>query len=225
MEGALSVIALVAVVVSAGAITVAAHFRKDRAAELRSWAHEHGWHYTDHHPRPLEDTVLPRAVHGQHARSQYVLTGRRGTHLVTAFEYTHAASASDRRGTGRSRHTYRIVAVRTPGPNAELEIRRRVVPRPVADGTEPIDAVFDLTFHTAGSDTAFTRAVLDRATRAWLLADTRSRSLPVRFSGDHVLTWAPMRLDPDRALTAADYLIDLVNRVPTTAWHGRPTGR
>ncbi|WP_116244516.1 hypothetical protein [Nocardiopsis sp. FIRDI 009] len=225
MEGALSVIALVAVVVSAGAIAVAAHFRKDRAAELRSWAREHGWHYTDHHPRPLEGTVLPRAVHGQHARSQHVLTGRRGAHLVTAFEYTHAASASDRRGTGRSRHTYRIVAVRTPGPNAELEIRRRVAPRSATADSDPTDTLFELAFHTFGSDAAFTHAVLDRSTRAWLLADTRSRSLPVRFSGDHVLTWAPMRLDPDRALTAADYLIDLLDRVPAAVWHERPTGR
>ncbi|MEV2276571.1 hypothetical protein AB0I72_13360 [Nocardiopsis sp. NPDC049922] len=226
MEGALSLVALVAVVVSAGAITVAAHFRKDRAAALRAWARAHGWHYTDNHPRPLEDTVLPCTVHGQHARSQHVLTGRRGAYLVTAFEYTHPATAADRRGTGRSRHTYRIVAVRTPGPNAELEIRRRVEPRSATGGDpDRVDTVFDAAFQTTGSDSAFTRSVLDPATRKWLLADARSRSLPVRFSGDHVLTWAPMRLDPDRALTAADYLVELVDRVPSTAWNGRTTGR
>ncbi|OLT28945.1 hypothetical protein BJF83_13480 [Nocardiopsis sp. CNR-923] len=226
MEGALSLVALVAVVVSAGVITVAAHFRMDRATALRAWAHANGWHYTDHHPRPLEDTVLPRAVHGQHARSQHVLTGRRGAHLVTAFEHSHTATAADRRGNGRSRLTYRIVAVRTPGPNAELEIRRRVELRPATgDGVEPVDTVFDAAFQTTGSDATFTHAVLDQATRRWLLADSRSRSLPVRFSGDHVLTWAPMRLDPARALTAADYLIELVDRVPSTAWNGRTTGR
>jgi hypothetical protein len=27
-----------------------------------------------------------------------------------------------------------------------------------------------------------------------------------------------MGLDPDRALTAADYLIELVNRIPARAW-------
>jgi hypothetical protein len=219
MEGVLAVIALVAVVVSAGAITVAAHFRTERASGMRAWAREHGWHYTENHPRPLEDATLPRPVRGEHARAQHVLTGRRGQYLVTAFEHTHSASAPARRGTGRTRHTYRVVAVRTPGPGAELEIRRRDLARTVPhDGSGDVDTAFASAFHTVGSDDEFTRSVLDRDTAAWLLADSRSRSLPVRFTGDYVLTWAPMGLDPDRALTAADYLIELVNRIPARAW-------
>ncbi len=58
----------------------------------------------------------------------------------------------------------------------------------------------------------------------WLLSDPRSRSFPVRFTGEHVLTWAVMRLDPDRALTAADYLIDLIDRVPAQAGGTHATG-
>lgn len=229
MEGVLAVIALVAVVVSAGAITVAAHFRTERSSEMRAWAREHGWHYTEHHPHPLEDAVLPRPVHGEHARAQHVLTGRRGQYLVTAFEHTHTASAPDRRGTGRVRHTYRVVAVRTPGPAAELEIRSRdlahAVPGHGCDrGSGEVDPAFGTAFHTVGSDEEFTRSVLDHDTAAWLLADSRSRSLPVRFTGDYVLTWAPMGLDPDRALTAADYLIELVNRIPAQAWQRRAPG-
>ncbi|WP_150236368.1 hypothetical protein [Nocardiopsis quinghaiensis] len=214
MEGALPVIALAAVVMSAGAVVVAAHFRKERTAELRSWARTHGWTYTDHLSRPLGEAALPRSTVGPHPRAEHVLTGRRGQYPVVAFEQTHTMG----RGTGRVRHAYRIVAVRTPGPNAELRILRRR-DRGISDDT------FDSAFHASGNDPAFTGAVLDGVVTKWLLADPRSRSLPVHFSGDYVLTWAAMRLDPDRALTVADYLIDLVERIPDEAWKRRAPGR
>ncbi|WP_159942296.1 MULTISPECIES: hypothetical protein [unclassified Nocardiopsis] len=214
MEGALSVIALVAVVLSAGTIAVAAHFRKERAAGLRDWAHAHGWTYTEHLPDPLGEAVLPRSALGPHPRALHVLTGRRGPHLVTAFEQTHTTG----RGTDRVRHVHRIVAVRTPGPGAELQIVRR-------RGSETSDDTFGSAFQAVGRDPGFTAAVLDGVVTKWLLADPRSRSLPVRFSGDYVLTWAAMRLDPDRALTAADYLIDLVERIPADAWKRGAPGR
>lgn len=213
MEVALPVIALVVVVVSAGTIAVAAHFRKERAAQLRAWAREHGWTYSESRQAPLGDTVLPRCTNGAHPRSQHVLSGRRGQHAVVAFEHTHTA----RQGAAKVRQTYRIVAVRTPGPNADLEIRRR-------DRLAPSDDAFERVFHAVGGDTGFARAVLDRALTAWLLADPRSRSLPVRFSGGYVLTWAAMRLDPNRSLTAADYLIDVVERIPAQAWNRHTPG-
>jgi hypothetical protein len=228
MEGALSLIALVAVVVSAGVITVAAHFRKERVTELRHWADEHGWHYTEHHPRPLEEATLPPALRGRDPRVRHVLTGRRGAHLVTMYELSHSAPTPARRDTGRARHTHRVVAVHTPSSGAELEIRRRDLARTVSldgrGGPEQVGRAFTEAFHTVSSDDRFARAVLDHGTVSWLLSDCRSRSLPVRFTGGHVMTWAAMRLDPDRALTAADYLIDLVSRVPDQAWERDTTG-
>ncbi|PDP84694.1 hypothetical protein CQJ94_26900 [Glycomyces fuscus] len=214
MEGALSVIALVAVVMSAGTIAVAAHFRKERSTELRGWARERGWTYTEHLSSPLGEAVLPRSTLGPHPRAQHVLTGRRGQHLVVAFEQTHTAG----RGADRVRRVHRVVAVRTPGPNAELQILRRRDP-------DASDDDFAGAFHASGNDPAFTGTVLDGVVTKWLLTDPRSRSLPVRFSGDYVLTWAAMRLDPDRAVTAADYLIALVERVPAEAWKRRAPGR
>lgn len=216
MEGALSVIALVTVVVSTGAITVTAHFRKGRTDELRTWARARGWAYTESHPRPLEDTVLPRGTHGPRARSQHVLTGRHGRHEVTFFEYSHTLPTTTRRGAGRTRHTYRIVAVRLPKAGPDLEIHRRA-PVGGVTGEDP-ESAFAEAFTTNGSDNEFTRAALDRPLTSWLLTDPRAHSLPVRFSGSYVLTWVAMRLDPDRALTAADYLIDLLERVPAEAW-------
>ena len=213
MEVALPAIALIVVVVSAGAIAVAAHFRKERVAELRSWAREHGWNYAEHQSAPLGDAVLPRCTNGPHPRAQHVLSGRRGRHAVVVFEHAHTA----RNGAAKVRQAYRIVAVRTPGPNADLEIRRR-------DRPAPSDDAFERTFHAVGGDTGFARSVLDRAMTGWLLSDPRSRSLPVRFSGDYVLTWAAMRLDPNRSLTAADYLIDVVERIPAEAWKRHTTG-
>ncbi|MEU3016820.1 hypothetical protein ABZ635_05415 [Nocardiopsis sp. NPDC007018] len=221
MEGALSLIALVAVVVSAGTITVAAHFRKERVAELQGWARAHGWHYTEHHPRPLEEATLPDALQGRNPRVRHVLTGRRGTHLVTMFELTHAAPNA-RRGADGPRRTHRVVAVRTPGLGADLEIRRRDLARSVSldasGGPEEVSRSFDEAFYTNGTDAGFTNAVLDHATVSWLLSDCRSRSLPVRFTGGHAMTWTALRLDPDHALAAADYLTALVDRVPSRAW-------
>ena len=219
MEGALPLIALVAVVVSAGVITVAAHFRQERVAELRGWAREHDWDYVEQHPSPLADVTLPEELRAPGVRARHVLTGRRGRHLVTLFELDRP---SGRGGDGPAPRPHRIVAVRAPGPGAELEIHRRDLSRTVSfDGRgepEEIDRAFAGAFRTSGDDERFARAVLTRGTVAWLLSDCRSRSLPVRFSGGHVLTWAPMRLDPARALTAADYLIDLVDRIPGRAW-------
>lgn len=208
MEGALSVIALAAVVISAGTVVVAAHFRKERVTELRNWARERGWSYTDHLPRPLGEVSLPQRAHGRLPRARHVLAGRHGPHLVIAFEHTHTA----RKVAGKARHVHRVVAVRTPGPNAELEILPRW-----EHGAPSTDA-FDNAFRTVGGDPGFTDAVFDTSITKWLLSDPRSRSLPVRFSGDYVFTWAAMRLDPDRALTAADYLIDFVERIPAKAW-------
>ena len=207
MEGALPVLALVAVVVTAGAVAVSAHFRKERAAELRGWAHAHGWTYTEHHPAPLGDAALPRPLGGRSPRFRHVLAGRHSGHRVTFFEHTPRPAT---RGAEGDEHTYRVVAVRTPGIDADLEIRRR-------DDTADRETAFEHAFQVSGCD-GFARAALDRETSEWLFSDPRSRSFPVRFTGEHVLTWAVMRLDPDRALTAADYLIDLIDRVPSQAW-------
>ncbi|CAL9569739.1 hypothetical protein SUDANB121_04839 [Nocardiopsis dassonvillei] len=214
MEGALPVLALVVVVVAAGAVAVSAHFRKERVVELRSWARTHGWTYAEHHPAPLGDAALPRPLGGRSPRFRHVLAGRHGGHRVVFFEHTPRPAA---RGADEAVHTYRVVAVRTPGTDTDLEIRRRDDAAATAAGTD-----LERAFHVSGGD-GFARAALGPETVEWLLADPRSRSFPVRFTGEHVLTWAVLRLDPDRALTAADYLIDLIDRVPAQAW-GTHTG-
>lgn len=218
MEGALPMIALATVVVSAGVIIVAAHFRKERVTELRQWAQRNGFGYVEHAPVPLADTALPRILQSHAPRARHLLTGRRGRHSVIMFELNHPA---DRRGGGAAL-AHRVVAVRTPGPVANLEIRRRdlahAVPFDERGTPEEVEKAFASAFHTIGGDERFTRNALGRNTISWMLADFRSRSFPVRFADGHVLTWTPMRLDPDRALTAADYLIDLVDRVPSHVW-------
>ncbi|MFL1380336.1 hypothetical protein [Nocardiopsis protaetiae] len=214
MEGALPVLALVVVVVTAGAVVVSAHFRKERVVELRSWARAQGWTYAEHHPAPLGAAALPRPMGGRSPRFRHVLEGRHGGHHVTLFEHTPRPAA---RGTGEVPHTYRVVAVRTPGTDTDLEIRRRD-DAPAGAATD-----FARAFQVSGGD-GFARAALDRETVEWMLSDPRSRSFPVRFTGEHVLTWAVLRLDPDRALTAADYLIDLIDRVPEQAWGTHATG-
>lgn len=224
MEGALPMLALATVVVSAGVIIVAAHFRKERVTELRQWADQNGFEYAEHAPLPLADTALPRVLHGHASRAHHVLTGHHGRHAITMFELTRP---TDRCDTGPT-PTHRVVAVHTPGPGANLEIRRRDLARTVAfDGhgtPEETEKAFASAFHTIGGDELFTQSVLAQETIAWLLSDCRSRSFPMRFAGGHVLTWAPMRLEPDRALTAADYLIDLVDRVPSRVWTCDTTG-
>lgn len=214
MEGALPVLALVVVVVTAGAVAVSAHFRKERVVELRSWAHAHGWTYAEHHPAPLGDAALPRPLGGRSPRFRHVLAGRHGGHSVTFFEHTPRPAA---RGADGDTHTYRVVAVRTPGTDTDLEIRRR------EDAAAATGTGLEHAFQVSGGD-GFARAALDRETVEWLLSDPRSRSFPIRFTGEHVLTWAVMRLDPDRALTAAEYLIDLIDRLPAQAWRTHTTG-
>lgn len=219
MEGVLPTIALVVVVASVGAITVAAHFRKDRVGELRAWARDNGWTYTDQHPAPLGEAALPTEPGASSARHQHVLDGRRGVYRVTAFEHVQSVPAPTGQGLAHVEHTHRVVAVRTPGVGTDLEIRRRNPRAGAAEEVEPFVAAFQ----TTGGDSEFARSVLNGALTSWLLSDTRSRSLPVRFTGGYVFTWAPMRLAPDRALMAADYLIDLLEHIPRQTWE-RCTG-
>lgn len=219
MVGVLPTIALVVVVASVGAITVAAHFRKDRVGEFRAWARDNGWTYTDQHPAPLGEAVLATEPGTRRSRHQHVLDGRRGVYRVTVFEHVQSVPVTTEQGVAHVEHTHRVVAVRTPGVGTDLEIRRRTPCTGAADEA----AHFGAAFQTTGGDSKFARSVLDGALTSWLLSDTRSRSLPVRFTGGYVLTWAPMRLAPDRALIAADYLIDLLERIPRQTWE-RCTG-
>lgn len=222
MEGVLPMIALVVVVVTVGAITVAAHFAKERVGELRAWARDNGWTYTDRHPAPLGEAALPTGPGVRRSRHQHVLTGSWGLYRVTAFEHVQAVPVAEGEGSGHVEHVHRVVAVRTPGVGGDLEIRRRAPHAGAAEG--PAEAgPFGTAFDTSGGDSEFARSVLDGDLASWLLADPRSRSLPVRFTGGYVLTWAPMRLDPDRALLAADYLIDLLEHIPHQTWE-RCTG-
>ncbi|WP_017609066.1 hypothetical protein [Nocardiopsis xinjiangensis] len=213
MEGVLPTIALVVVVVTVGAITVAAHFREDRGGESRAWARENGWTYTDQHPAPLGEAVLPTEPGTRKSRCRHVLDGRRGVYRVTAFEHVQSVPVTTEQGVARIEYIHRVVAVRTPGVGTDLEIRRRTHAGTI-DGAAPFGAAFQ----TTGGDSEFARSVLDGTLTSWLLSDTRSRSLPVRFTGGYVLTWAPMRLAPDRALIAADYLIDLLEHIPRQTW-------
>ncbi|MBB6119223.1 hypothetical protein [Nocardiopsis algeriensis] len=215
MEGTLSVVALVAVVASAGAITFSSHFRQERAAEIRSWARERGWSYAASRTWQPARAALPLGPGGDPVLS-HVLTGRHRSREVTAFEFTRSAPGSSR-GTGEaSRPTYCAVAVRAPGPCPDLRIHHR---GPADPG--PAATAFERAFASSGGDPDFTRAVLSSGTVAWLLADPRSRSLPVRFSGEYVFTWTSMRLRPRRVLTAADYLVELVDHIPAEAWQRR----
>ena len=219
MEGVLPTIALVVVVVSVGAITVAAHFREDRVGELRAWARDNGWTYTDQHPAPLGEAVLPTEPGTRKSRRRHVLDGRRGVYRVTAFEHVQSVPVTTEQGVAHVEYIHRVVAVRTPGVGTDLEIRRRTPRAGTADEAAPFGAAFQ----TTGGDSEFARSVLGGALTSWLLSDTRSRSRPVRFTGGYVLTWAPMRLAPDRALIAADYLIDLLEHIPRQTWE-RCTG-
>ncbi len=220
MEVALLLVGIVALGAVVGLVGRARH--RSRASELQAWAASHGWGYVER-DAALGERFLGEPFGRGYARTGvHVLTGEHRGHRVLAFEYRFREPS----GTlGQSRRTigyrYPAVAVPTPAPRPVLQVGRehpgtRILSAIGLDDWQLGDEAFDRAFRVRMADAAFARDVLHPLMVQWLLAD--GRSLPFRFERADLVCWQRGGLRPERALGMADYLVDVLDRVPQGGW-------
>jgi hypothetical protein len=198
-------------------VTAEKRKRKKKAATLSEFARRHGWTY-----RPSDPSLVQR-WRGQpftgRGGAEHILYGAYRAHHVLMFEYNHTQfeiKASDDMSAGAVYST--VVALTLPGPRPWLQ----VTPRGWGL-SERFDKAFEVS--TSGNPhldagvagERFAADVLHAGLMDWMVRDERARENPVRFEGTELLTWSEGRLDADRALRLADYLIDFVGQVPDFA--------
>ncbi|GAB3476880.1 hypothetical protein [Nocardiopsis coralliicola] len=217
----LVVIATVAIAVIAMAASSAALDK--RIKELTAWADEHGWRFEERRPDLVGYFSGTPFDKGSNPTAGLALTGTHRGHRVLAYEHTYTTVQSTGQTTTRKTHRFHITALATPVSTPTLQIKEEHFGHTLLNlvGLHDLrlgDDDFDRAFRIETTDDDFTRAVLDADLRAWLLATPAAGHLPLRFTGDHLITWEATRLHPDRVRTVADRLADLLERIPDTAW-------
>jgi hypothetical protein len=184
-------------------------------ARVRAWAERRGWRYQAFAPR---ERLRGFAIFSQGFMSVAVnlISGTHRGHRVKAFSYRTTSGG----GSKSELHRYEVVAVALGTRVPMLQLHplpwwRRLL-RLGGDHSDLRTGhpVFDARFRVETRDPEFARAVLGGGVVEWLASDRRAAAQPLRFSDDELLTWRSGWLSPDRALEAADFLIDLVERIP-----------
>ncbi|QBI52067.1 hypothetical protein [Streptomonospora litoralis] len=200
-----------------------------RGRRFAAWAQRHGWRYTER-SSGLLGTLFPALPPGmaEHHRLLHVLTGTHRSRSVVACDHLEPNLMTAPGNTER-KHLGRVVAVAIQDSTPLLDIRDRNEPyRSAPPDTVGLDEIstgdrrFDGAFRVSTSDAVFARAVLTPEMTARLLTRSAVRLVPLRFTGDHLMSVQPRRLAPDRVRSIADDLIDILEAVPGSAWEVAP---
>ncbi|MDT0331934.1 hypothetical protein [Nocardiopsis lambiniae] len=194
---------------------------------LAARARRQGWSYDRERPELVDRFAgYPFVERRSNAHARHVLCAQVRGRRVMAYEYSYNTSHHDGRRTTTTAHVHTIVAVALPARSPMVEVRTEDTgsPHPGAVGAHDLkvgDPVFDGRFLIATDDADFARAVLGERVRAALSERGADVPVPFRFAGTHLLSWEDRELDPERVVGRADALIDLLERVPDTAWRDR----
>ncbi|MBB4930717.1 hypothetical protein F4561_001537 [Lipingzhangella halophila] len=222
MDEVMTLLTLVLIVVAfAGAVLgVSKWWHRKRVAALREWANQQGWHYEHWRPDLAERFSGYPFGRGRRRRVQHVLTGTHRGHEVLAFEHSYTTSG----GRNNSSTTFHeVVAVPIPTPRPFLEVTRehfghKLLGLVGVHDLQLSNERFNSTFRIRTSNDQFARHVLNKDMTEWLLADGRARQVGIRFDGSYLVTWRRGPLDADNIPADADFLIDVLERVPAPAW-------
>lgn len=200
-----------------------------RARRLIRWAKARGWDYRERDPS-LNDTFggppFIVDVDRVSAYPRQVLSGPHRGRQVLAFEYYIGPSSSVVSDSSES-EIFHVVAVSLPAQRPLLEVMAwntgenpnlLLAPQEV----RPPHPGFAEAFHVRTENGRFAHDVLNPHTAHWMLSDPRAGGLPLRFQGDMLVTWWREKLDPERTLWMADYLVDLLEKVPPFVWGAPP---
>lgn len=191
---------------------------------LGDWCAAHGWTYQRRNDQIVETfTGLPGFRNNSGTQAWHLMHGRHREHAVHAFHYCYQTETTDNRGRrSKHGHWFQVVSVRTPAVRPTLTVSK-----------EPWDSKFDLDLDDDQFNDNFKVKIDDRQQRfafgvlhaplmRWLLADERAvhRKWPFRFERDHLYTWDTWQdtPEPEPILERADYLVDILERVPASVW-------
>lgn len=221
IAGLVAFFALPAVIgLSLGSVIQRKH--RVRVEKIRSWAERNGWDYVAH-----DDGVVAMFAgfpfgHGDpHSwRTQHVLRSvHRGRQLLI-FEYRFID-----RSHGNATHWWHtVVAVETPAPRPDLAVLKPTVEQRLRDKLAGRDLEleseeFNKAFRIETASPRFAYDMLPAATMRWMLEHPLGRDVEFRVDDHHLVTWR-LGLVVENALhlKRADYLIDLLERVPAFVW-------
>jgi hypothetical protein len=189
-------------------------------AGTRAHAARRGWRYVEHYPGLVDRFTGTPFGRGHEADAKHMLDGTHRGRRMLAFEYV----VKDGQGAaGDAGRRYTVVSAALPWPKPTLEVTRKGRGRTLlamagAGGPGLGDEEFTRAFHVRTDDEGFARAVLHPGMTRWLLADGRAQAIPFRFEGGDLIAWDERGLTPSTVDSMLDFLCDVLDRVPPSAW-------
>ncbi|WP_052745581.1 type III secretion system chaperone family protein [Allosalinactinospora lopnorensis] len=218
---------LVFVVVAVVALSVSTWLHRRKVAALTEWARQRGWQYTEKRPDLVNRFSGAPFGRGRGRRVQHVLSGTHRGHRVLAFEYRYTTRSGSGEDSSSRTHHHQITAIPLPAARPTLEVSREHFGHKLLEfvGIHDLrlpNERFNAAFRIRTENDQFAHDVLHPHMTEWMLTDERIRNLTLRFNGDHLLAWQRGKFDSDNAARAADYLIDVLERVPAHVWAQAP---
>lgn len=173
--------------------------RKRLEAAGSAWAQRHGWRYA-----ATEHSMVKRwrgEPFNGHGGAEDVVHGVHRGRNVVMFTYSYAEAGV----VMNSENYFNIVVVTLGVPRPWFQLVPKESPR-----SQQFFDVFDV----RTENNQFSNALLQSGLGDWMLSDPRARRHSIRFEGSELLAWAGGGLDEDEGLETANYLIDLVERIP-----------
>lgn len=195
---------------------------------LGDWARKYNWSYKRRDDRWADHfRGLPHFSENDGKQAWHILRGGHRGRRVDAFHYFWVRDKPDGRF-GRDRHEfhkYKVVNVLTPKEQPTLTVRKELWDSRFDLDVESVE--FNKTFRVKvdRDDRTFAREVLHPGMTEFLLADERATTLgwPFRFERGDLYTWEEWDrpLDMRVVMQKADFLIDILERVPESVWRDR----
>lgn len=201
-------------------ILVSARRHRARSTRMRAFAADIGWRYTEQDRGLLPVRFLGTPFRtGNERIATHVLSGAHRDQSVVCFEYSYRAHKRTNR--------YTVVTLSLPASGPTLEVGQerlghRVLGLAGVRDLQLESDEFNAAFRIGTDDERFAYDVLHPRMMEFLLIDERARHLPVRLERGDLLTWTGGPTTADRVTWMADYLCDVLDRVPSHVWTSTP---
>jgi hypothetical protein len=189
--------------------------RKREIAFHHHWASHHGFHYWPEEPSALAVSALPPLSSGHSRQARNVFRGRyKGAHLH-CFEIRYQTGSGDNEST----HHFQVVAISLPATRPALDIgHENFLTKRFAKDIEFENREFNDRFKIQSLSARFAYDVIHARTMEWMLTDWRAWSYHWRFEGPWLMTYRSGRLDLNEVFPYADFLHEVLDRVPKHVW-------
>lgn len=211
------------------AVIAAAYFyytfvmNKKRRAAFQAFVAQRGWNYAERDDKLVGLSARDPFGEGFGRRAEHVITGQFRGRPMVAFEYiykTEEGSGDNRRTVT---HHYTVVNVKTPADRPLLQVGREGIGSKILGAVGKKDLQleseeFNKRFHIKCENDKFAYDVLHPRTMQWMLEDPRFQDQPFRFERNNLMCFRKGKLETEAIDGYANYLCDIVERVPEFVW-------